>query len=139
MVRNITFLIFIVRDVSIKTKSASIDTCTKFLNCQWMKLAIISLQKGSGKRLKVREKSVKSQGIRIWILSGNPAVTQSINGTGWAVMVDQESVQKAVDYFNTGEVFITTYSLLVSIYSKLNKSGLISSRVGSLLKRDKIE
>ena len=37
-------------------------------------------------------------------------MTQSINGTGWAVMVDQESVQKAVDYFNTGEVIITTYS-----------------------------
>ena len=66
-------------------------------------------------------------------------MTRSINGTGWAVMVDQESVQKAVDYFNTGEVFITTYSLLVSIYSKLNKRGLISSRVGSLFKRDKIE
>ena len=66
-------------------------------------------------------------------------MTRSINGTGWAIMVDQESVQKAVDYFNTGEVFITTYSLLVSIYSKLNKSGLISSRVGSLFKRDKIE
>ena len=69
-------------------------------------------------------------------------MTRSINGTGCAVMVDQESVQKAVDYFNTGEVFITTYSLLVSIYSKLNKlnkSGLISSRVGSLFKRDKIE
>ena len=64
-------------------------------------------------------------------------MTRSINGTGWAVMV--ESVQKAVDYFNTGEVFITTYSLLVSIYSKLNKSGLIISRVGSLFKRDKIE
>ena len=30
-------------------------------------------------------------------------------------------------------------NLLVSIYSKLNKSGLISSRVGSLFKRDKIE
>ena len=28
--------------------------------------------KGSGKRLKVREKSVKSQGILKWILSGNP-------------------------------------------------------------------
>ena len=49
-------------------------------------------------------------------------MTRSINGTGWAVMVDQESVQKAVNYFNTGEVFITTYSLLVSIYSKLNKA-----------------
>ena len=33
-------------------------------------------------------------------------MTRSINGTGWAVMADQESVQKAVDYFNTGEVFI---------------------------------
>ena len=32
----------------------------------------IGLPKGSGKWLKVREKSVKSQGILKWILSGNP-------------------------------------------------------------------
>ena len=37
-------------------------------------MAKIGLPKGSGKRLKVREKSVKSQGILKWILSGNPAV-----------------------------------------------------------------
>ena len=36
-------------------------------------MAEISLPKGSGKGLKVREKSVKSQGILKWILSGNPA------------------------------------------------------------------
>ena len=35
-------------------------------------MAIIGLQKGSGKRSRVREKSVKSQGILIWIMSGNP-------------------------------------------------------------------
>ena len=61
MVRNITFQIFIVPDVSLKTKSSSIDTCTKFSNCQWMKMAIISLLKGSGKRLKVMEKSGNSE------------------------------------------------------------------------------
>ena len=38
-----------------------------------MKMAKIGLPKGSGKGLKVREKSVKSQGILKWILSGNPA------------------------------------------------------------------
>ena len=38
----------------------------------------IGLPKGSGKRLKVREKSVKSQGILKWILSGNPAVSSSV-------------------------------------------------------------
>ena len=32
-------------------------------------MAKIGLPKGSGKRLKVREKSVKSQGILKWILS----------------------------------------------------------------------
>ena len=37
-----------------------------------MKRAKIGLPKGSGKRLKVREKSVKSQGILKWILSDNP-------------------------------------------------------------------
>ena len=35
-------------------------------------MAKIGLPKGSGKRLKVREKSVKSQGILKRILSGNP-------------------------------------------------------------------
>ena len=35
-------------------------------------MAKIGLPKGSGKRLRVREKSVKSQGILKWILSGNP-------------------------------------------------------------------
>ena len=34
-------------------------------------MAKIGLPKGSGKWLKVREKSVKSQGILKWILSGN--------------------------------------------------------------------
>ena len=38
-------------------------------------MAKIGLPKGSGKWLKVREKSVKSQGILKWILSGNPAFT----------------------------------------------------------------
>ena len=37
-------------------------------------MAKIGLPKGSEKRLKVREKSVKSQGILKWILSGNPAL-----------------------------------------------------------------
>ena len=35
-------------------------------------MAKIDLPKGSGKQLKVRKKSVKSQGILKWILSGNP-------------------------------------------------------------------
>ena len=35
-------------------------------------MAKIGLPKVTGKRLKVREKSVKIQGILKWILSGNP-------------------------------------------------------------------
>ena len=43
-------------------------------------MAKIGLPKGSGKRLKVREKSVKSQGILKWILSGNPVeVTHKVS------------------------------------------------------------
>ena len=38
-----------------------------------IRIVIIGFQKGSGKWLEVREKSVKSQGILKWILSGNPA------------------------------------------------------------------
>ena len=37
-------------------------------------MAIIGFEKGSGKRSRVREKSVKSQGILIRIMSGNPAL-----------------------------------------------------------------
>ena len=37
-------------------------------------MAKIGLPKGSGKWLKVREKSGKSQGILKWILSGNPGM-----------------------------------------------------------------
>ena len=39
----------------------------------------IGLPIGSGKRLKVREKSVKSQGIFKWILSGNPGKYSNIS------------------------------------------------------------
>ena len=39
-------------------------------------MAKVGLPKGSGKRLKVREKSVKSQGILKWILSGNPVFSR---------------------------------------------------------------
>ena len=72
MFRNIPFLKFMVKDFSLKIKSASSNFCEKSSNSPWMKMAKISLPKGSGKRLKVREKSVKSQGILKWILSGNP-------------------------------------------------------------------
>ena len=41
-------------------------------------MAKIGLPKGSGKWLKVREKSVKSQGILKWILSGNPEYASNI-------------------------------------------------------------
>ena len=46
-------------------------------------MAKIGLPKGSGKRLKVRKKSVKSQGILKWILSGNPVF--SLSGVNLAV------------------------------------------------------
>ena len=42
-------------------------------------MAKIGHPKGSGKRLKVREKSVKSQGILKWILSGNPESGEILN------------------------------------------------------------
>ena len=60
---------------ALKIKSERINICTKFSNCRWMKMAKIDLPKRSGKRSKVREKSVKSQGILKTILSGNPVIT----------------------------------------------------------------
>ena len=74
MFRNIPFLILMVLDFSLKIKSASSNICAKSSNSRWMKMAKISLPKGSGKQLKVREKSVKSQGILKWILSGYPDI-----------------------------------------------------------------
>ena len=47
-------------------------------------MAKIGLPKGSGKRLNVREKSVKSQGILKWILSGNP-VTRLLYMHRWCL------------------------------------------------------
>ena len=61
-----------VSDFSLKIKSASIYICTKFWCFRWMKIAKIGLSKVSGKWSKVREKSVKSQGILKTILSDNP-------------------------------------------------------------------
>ena len=52
-------------------------------------MAKIGLPKGSGKRLKVREKSVKSQGILKWILSGNPAQCEIIRAC-WLIRSNME-------------------------------------------------
>ena len=41
-------------------------------------MAIIGFRKGSGKMSRVREKSVKSQGILIWIMSGNPVKPNTV-------------------------------------------------------------
>ena len=57
MFRNIPFLVFMVKDFSLKIKSASSNICAKSSNSRWMKMAKIGLPKGSGKWLKVREKS----------------------------------------------------------------------------------
>ena len=57
MFRNIPFLIFMVKDFSLKIKSASSNICAKSSNSRWMKMAKIGLPKGSGKWLKVSEKS----------------------------------------------------------------------------------
>ena len=78
MFRNIPFLIFMVYDFSLKIKSVSSNICAKSWNSRWMKMAKNGLPKGSGKGLKVREKSVKSQGILKWILSGNPVTHKMV-------------------------------------------------------------
>lgn len=31
-------------------------------------------------------------------------VSRSVNGVGWALMSDEESLQKAIDFYNSGEV-----------------------------------
>ena len=51
-------------------------------------MAKIGLPKGHGKRLKVREKSVKSQGILKWILSGNPELFAKVSSRRQTTKVD---------------------------------------------------
>ena len=51
-----------------------------------IRIVIISFQKGSGKWSEVREKSVKSQGILKWILSGNPVLTKGL-GMSVAILI----------------------------------------------------
>ncbi|KAL4228631.1 hypothetical protein ACF0H5_011679 [Mactra antiquata] len=41
-------------------------------------------------------------------------VTRGNNGVGWAVMSDQESVKKAIDYFNSGEAKIFGQAIMIS-------------------------
>ena len=50
-------------------------------------MAKIGLPKGSVKWWKVREKSVKSQGILKWILSGNPDYVPTSKGRGALLLV----------------------------------------------------
>ena len=76
-----------VYDFSLKIISASSNICAKSSNSRWMKMAKIGLPKGSGKRLKVREKSVKSQGILKWILGGNPVVGEESFQIIWVIGV----------------------------------------------------
>ena len=54
-------------------------------------MAKIGLPKGSGKWLKVREKSVKSQGILKWILSSNPVY---ISRQKWVYLQGKKSTCK---------------------------------------------
>ena len=42
--------------------AVSINTCSKFLNCQWWRMAIIRFQKGSGKMVKSQGKVIKQSG-----------------------------------------------------------------------------
>lgn len=42
----------------------------------------------------------------IWMIcfTCQDPVSRSVNGVGWALMSDEESLQKAVDFYNSGEV-----------------------------------
>ena len=68
-------------------------------------MAKIGLLKGSGKRLKVMEKSVKSQGILKWILSGNPEMAFNIGFYAYAIIghtrADQLLPQLLMEQFDT--------------------------------------
>ena len=51
----------------------------------------------------------------MWLSVIQDPVTRAINGIGWSVMSDKESVQKAIQYFNSGEVIMYIYLEKVGI------------------------
>ena len=71
-------------------------------------MAFIGLQKGSGKRLRVREKSVKSQGILIWIMSGNPEKKHHAT-----CLCNKQQLSKAVKIMILGEFFWILFLFLL--------------------------
>ena len=71
-------------------------------------MAKIGLPKGSGKLLKVREKSVKSKGILKWILSGNPEVANLCNEVGW---FKHDLVEYSEDRFSGDEAHMSLEAL----------------------------
>ena len=77
-------------------------------------MAKIGFPKGSGKRLKVREKSVKSQGILKWILSGNPEFYTVFHSYDESIIL-----MKLHYWINYKSVF--TVKPVLSGHSKLNK------------------
>ena len=64
-------------------------------------MAKIGLPTGSGKLLKVWEKSVKSQGILKWILSGNPVkgMSQAMRLNNTYHTVEQQSIDVDQDSY----------------------------------------
>ena len=82
-------------------------------------MAIIGLQKGSRKRLRVREKSVKSQGILIWIMSGNPAggvaqVTDRLDMT--LLFTGRNKSSQIEEQSNQSTLFAKAYLKIYELY-----------------------
>lgn len=42
--------------------------------------------------------------VFFFFLTFQDPVSRSVNGVGWALMSDEESLQKAIDFYNSGEV-----------------------------------
>ena len=72
-------------------------------------MAKISLRKGSGKRLKVREKSVKNQGILKWILSGNPV-------SGKPYLFSRELLDSSIFVCTESRVEVSSCSCHLKLY-----------------------
>ena len=101
-------------------------------------MAKIGLPKGSGKRLKVREKSVKSQGILKWILSGNPVtnlvisfsiIFQTIGNRKWFCIIS-----KLADIW----VFLNSYTIMFNFRYLKTYAAISNAHLSRVCKQGKL-
>ena len=96
-------------------------------------MAKIDLPKGSGKRLKVREKSMKNQRILKWILSGNPGLNhfacfQSYRVKFLSTRNFLHAILSSADFFSKSSFLKNSFRNTISVKQFGTRSGPTFSR-----------